>query len=191
MEQPLGFVDPKQPHLVCKLHKSLYGLKQAPRAWFEKLHNALLAFGFITARSDQSLFIRFTTTHTIFVLVYVDDILVTGCNSEEVQTIINQQNQNFTLKDLGEVDYFLSIQVRHTTERLHPSQTKYIKDLLCKAKMQFAKSSSTPMTSRLKLYGSDPVENGQLHRSIVGALQYVTITRPEISYCVNKVCQFM
>ncbi|WKA03793.1 hypothetical protein VitviT2T_021882 [Vitis vinifera] len=191
MEQPPGFVDTKQPHLVCKLHKSLYGLKQAAGAWFEKLRNVLIAFGFITTRSYQSLFIRITTTHTIFVLVYVDDILVTGYNNEEVQTIINQLNKSFTLKDLGEVDYFLSIQVRHTTERLHPSQTKYIKDLLCKAKMQFAKSSSTPMTSRLKLYGSDPVENGQLYRSIVGALQYVTITRPEISYCVNRVCQFM
>ncbi|KAL6346756.1 hypothetical protein AAG906_002872 [Vitis piasezkii] len=130
MERPPRFVDPKQPHLVCKLHKFLYGLKQAPRAWFEKL-------------------------------LYVDDILVTGCN-EEVQTIINQLNKSFTLKDLGEVDYFLGIQVRHTTEGLHLSQTKYLKDLLCKAKMQFAKSSNTPMTSGLKLsvYGSDPVENG-------------------------------
>nr|CAN64481.1 hypothetical protein VITISV_002814 [Vitis vinifera] len=110
MEQPLGFVDSKQPHLVCKLHKSLYGLKQAPRAWFEKLCNALIAFGFIVARFDQSLFIRITTTHTIFLIVYVDDILVTGCNSEEVQTIINQLNKSFTLKDLGEVDHFLGIQ---------------------------------------------------------------------------------
>ena len=139
------------------------------------------------------MFIQIATTHTIFILVYVDDILVIGCNSEEVQTIINQLNKSFTLKDLGEVDYFLGIQVRHTTEGLHLSQTKYIKDLLCKAKMQFAKSSTTLMTSGLKLsvYGSDPVENGQLYRSIVGALQYVTITRPEISYCVNSVCQFM
>ena len=101
MEQTPGFVDPKRPHLVCKLHKSLYGLKQAPRAWFEKLCNALLAFGFIIARSNQSLFIRISTTHTIFVLVYVNDILVIGCNNEEVQTIINQLNKNFTLKDLG------------------------------------------------------------------------------------------
>ncbi|RVW65795.1 Retrovirus-related Pol polyprotein from transposon RE1 [Vitis vinifera] len=87
----------------------------------------------------------------------------------------------------------LGIQVRHTTEGLHLSQTKYIKDLLCKAKMQFAKSSSTLMTSGLKLsaYGSDPIENGQLYKSTVGALQYVTITRPEISYCVNRGCQFM
>ena len=163
------------------------------RAWFEKLCNALIAFGFITARSDQSWFIRITTTHTIFVLVYVDDILVTGCNNERVQTIINQLNKSFTLKDLGEVNYFLGIQVRHTTEGLHLSKTKCIKDLLCKAKMKFAKSSGTPMTSGLKLsaYGSDPVENGQLYRSIVGALQYVTITRPEISYCVNRMCQFM
>ena len=83
--------------------------------------------------------------------------------------------------------------MRHTTEGLHLSKTKCIKDLLCKAKMKFAKSSGTPMTSGLKLsaYGSDPVENGQLYRSIVGALQYVTITRPEISYCVNRMCQFM
>ena len=163
------------------------------RAWFEKLCNALIAFGFITARSNQSWFIRITTTHTIFVLVYVDDILVTGCNNERVQTIINQLNKSFTLKDLSEVNYFLGIQVRHTTEGLHLSKTKYIKDLLCKAKMKFAKSSGTPMTSGLKLsaYGSDPVENGQLYRSIVGALQYVTITRPEISYCVNRMCQFM
>ena len=84
MEQPLGFVDPKQPNLVCKLHKSLYGLKQAPRVWFEKLRNVLLTFGFISARSNQSLFIQFTTIHKIFVLVYVDDILVTRYNNEEV-----------------------------------------------------------------------------------------------------------
>nr|CAN75996.1 hypothetical protein VITISV_022989 [Vitis vinifera] len=162
MEQPPRFMDPKQPHLVCKLHKSLYGLKQAPRAWFEKLH-------------------------------YVNDILVTGCNSEEVQTIINQLYKSFTLKDLGEVDYFLGIQVRHTTEGLYLSQTKYIKDLLCKAKMQFSESSNTPMTSGLKLsaYRSDPIENERLYRNIVGALQYVTITRLKISYCVNRVCQFM
>lgn len=79
MEQPLGFVDPKQPNLVCKLHKSLYGLKQAPRVWFEKLRNVLLTLGFISTRSNQSLFI-----HKIFVLVYVDDILVTRYNNEEV-----------------------------------------------------------------------------------------------------------
>ena len=109
IEQPPRFVDPKLPHLVCKVHKSLYGLNQASRAWLEKLLNALFAFGFIIARSDQLLFIWFTNTHTIFILVYVEDILVTGCNSEEVQTPINQLNQNFTLKDLSEVYHFLSI----------------------------------------------------------------------------------
>ena len=83
--------------------------------------------------------------------------------------------------------------MRHTTKGLHLSQTKYINDLLCKAKMQFSKSSSTPMTSGLKLsaYRSDPIENERLYRNIVGALQYVTITRLKISYCVNRVCQFM
>lgn len=84
------------------------------------------------------------------------------------------------------------MQVTQTSNGLHLSHTKYIQDLLCKTKMQLPRVSS-PMTSGQKLtsYGSDPVQDTQLYRSIVGALQYFTITRPEISYNVNKVCQFM
>ena len=109
MEQPKGFIEKSTSHLVCKLHKSLYGLKQAPRAWFEKLYEALVGLGFTSAKSDRSLFTRFTMYHTTFLLVYVDDILVTGSNPCVIQQLISQLNKSFSLKDLGEIDYFLGI----------------------------------------------------------------------------------
>ena len=172
MEQPSGFQDPSNPQKVCRLHKSLYGLKQAPRAWFEKLYDALISFGFVSTKSDQSLFVRITPQSTLFVLVYVDDILLTGNDVRAIQGLITQLNGMFSLKDLGEIDYFLGIQVKHTESGLHLSQTKYITDLLARAKMQFAKPVSAPMTHGLRLtaYGSDPVQSPQLYRSIVGAL---------------------
>ena len=128
--------------------------------------------------------------HTIFLLVYVDDILVTSSNPCVIQQLISQLNKSFSLKDLGEIDYFLGIQVKHTTEGLHLSQTKYVHDFLCKAKMNNANGINTPMISgqQLTTSGSGTVKDVQLYRSVVGALQYVTITRPEISFCVNQVC---
>lgn len=160
MEQPIGFKDPKRPDLVCRLYKSLYGLKQAPRAWFDKLHRALISLGFTLARSDQSLFIRITYEESMFVLVHVDDILLTCSNSDAVKLLIQQLNERFALKDLGEIDYFLGIQGKHTQAGLLLSQTKYVTDLLSKAKMQYSKLVSAPMTHGLRLtsYGSDPAK---------------------------------
>ena len=102
----------------------MYGLKQAPRAQFERLYVALLQFGFVSSKFNQSLFLRFTPKHTTFILVYIDDILITGSDMIEVQMLITKLNNSFTLKDLGEVDYFLGIQVKHTVDELHLSQTK-------------------------------------------------------------------
>ncbi|KAK6115293.1 hypothetical protein DH2020_007562 [Rehmannia glutinosa] len=193
MVKPYGFLDPSHPEFVCKLRKSLYGLKKDPRAWYNALYNALFWLGFHSSKSDKSLFVKSSSAGTIFVLVYVDDILITGSNKHEVQSVIFQLNQKFALKDLGEVYYFLGIQVKHTSTGLHLSQTKYIKELLCKTKMQFAKAAKAHMTSGLKLtaFGGGSVTDAQLYHSTVGALQYAIITRPEISLSVNKVCQFM
>ena len=192
IEQPRGFIEKFTSHLVCKLHKSLYDLKQAPCAWFEKLYEALVGLGFTYAKSDRSLFTRFIMDHTTFLLVYVDDILVSGNNPRVIQQLISQLNKSFYLKNLGEVDYLLGIQVKHTTEGLHLSQTKYVHDLLCKAKMNNANDINTPMINdqQLTASGSGTVKDVQLYRSVVGALQYVTITRP-IFFCFNRVCQYM
>ncbi|KAL6332879.1 hypothetical protein AAG906_019391 [Vitis piasezkii] len=171
--------------LVCKLHKALYGLKQAPRAWFDKLKISLQQFGFSSTKSDQSLFVRFTNCSSLFVLVYVDDIVVTGSSSQEIQELISKLSGLFSLKDLGELSYFLGIEVKKTTDGgLHLSKKKYIQDLLKKTKMDGAKSLPTPMLSGLKLSAEtgDPIDNVFEYRSVVGALQYITITRPEIAF---------
>ena len=107
--------------MVRRLHKSLYGLKQAPRAWFEKLYDTLISFGFVLAMYDQSLFVKITPQTTLFVLVYMDDILLTGSEVHAIQDLVNQLNGMFALKDLGEIDYFLGIQVKHTESGLHLS----------------------------------------------------------------------
>lgn len=153
----------------------------------------LCPFGFVSSHSDQSLFIRLTPYHSTYLLVYVDDILITGSDSNEIQQLTVALNKAFTLKDLSEVNYFLGIQVTPTSDEMLLTQTKYVIDLLCRAQMQYAKGMNTPMTSGQKLsaFGSDLVQDVQLYRSIVRALQYVTITRPEIAYSVNHICQFM
>ena len=119
---------------------------------------------------------------------------ITGTSSTAIQHLISSLDSTFSLKDLGSLHYFLGIEAKHLpTGGLHLSQTKYIADLLAKAKMADCNSSPTPMTSGLKLskHGTDDFEDPTLYRSVVGALQYATITRPKIAYCVNKVCQFM
>lgn len=152
-----------------------------------------MSFGFVSAKSDQSLFLRFTPSHITYVLVYVDDILVTDSDTTAITSLIAQLNSEFSLKDLGEDHYFLGIQVSHTNNGLHLSQTKYIRDLLQKTKMVHCKPTRTPLPTGLKLRAGDgdPVEDLHGYWSTVGALQYMTITRSELSFSVNKVCQFM
>ena len=193
LEQPAGFEKENSKHLVCRLHKSLYGLKQAPRTWFDKLKDSLVGMGFCFSKADHSLFMRFSTSSTLFILVYVDDIIVTGSCKEEIEQVILLLNRSFSLKDIGDLNYFLRIEVKATSEGLHLSQKRYIEDLLKRSKMDNARPLPTPMVSSLKLTSDegDPIPNATDYRSIVGGLQYVTITRPEIAYCVNKVCQFM
>jgi len=193
MIQPPGF-EVTDSSLVCKLNKALYGLKQAPRAWFERLTSTLLKFGFCASKCDPSLFTLHDNHHSTFILVYVDDIIITGSSKPLLQQLVQKLNSEFSLKDLGQLDYFLGIEVHHSdTGSLLLSQTKYIRDLLVKANMSTANGIASPMASSTKLskYGSNHVSDPTFFRSIVGGLQYATITRPEISYSVNKVCQFM
>uniref|UniRef100_A0A803NT98 Reverse transcriptase Ty1/copia-type domain-containing protein n=1 Tax=Cannabis sativa TaxID=3483 RepID=A0A803NT98_CANSA len=129
MTQPPGFEVPTAPDLVCKLHKALYGLKQAPRAWFDKLHQSLLHFGFTSSKADQSLFICHTQHSITIVLVYVDDILITGSDANAITQLIQALDKKFSLKDLGELQYFLGIEVRYTSQGMHLSQEKYAKHI--------------------------------------------------------------
>lgn len=168
MQQPPGF-ESSDKALVCKLHKAIYGLKQAPRAWFERLASTLVKLGFNTSKCDPSLFTLTSNGHCVIILVYVDDIIITEDNLDLIESLTSKLNDEFALKQLGNHDGSLLL-----------SQSKYI-------------LINTPMISSLKLskHGTDVLQDPTFYRSIVGALQYVTITRPEICFSVNKACQFL
>jgi hypothetical protein len=193
MEQPPGYVDPTKPTHVCQLSRALYGLKQAPRAWFDRLSEFLLTLGFYCSTADPSLFISHSQHGTLFLLLYVDDMVITGDNPSHLRWLITRLGHEFSIKDLGFLHHFLGIEVHRSTQGLFLCQTRYAKEIIDRASMSGCKPLSTPMPSKgrhlpneSELY-SDPTH----YRSIVGALQYLTFTRPDLSYSVNFVCQFM
>ena len=192
MSQPPGFIDPNKSQYVCRLNKALYGLKQAPRAWFKKLSNSLLHWGFSCSKADTSMFIFHSTASILIVLIYVDDIIVTRSSSQLISSLVTFLHSNFALKDLGDLHFFLGLEATRTNDNLYLTQSKYIKDLLQRVQMSDAKHIATPAaTKQLSLYDGNPFLDETLYRSTVGSLQYVLFTRPEIAYSVNKVCQFM
>ena len=128
--------------------------------------------------------------HVVYLLVYVDDIILTGSSTTLIQQLTNRLNIAFSLKQLGHLDYFLGLEIKYLSNNsILTTQSKYILDLLHKTHMVEAHLISSPMVSNCKLlrHGADPT----LYRSVVSALQYATLTRPKISFAVNKVCQFM
>jgi hypothetical protein len=193
MSQPPGFEHPQHPHHLCKLNKALYGLKQAPRAWFSRLSCKLLALGFSNSKSDTSLFFYKCKEYTMFVLIYVDDILITSSSSPIIHDLLAALHNEFAVKDLGKLHFFLGIEVVPSSDGYILSQQRYIVDLLKRTKMLEAKPATSPMASSTHLlaYEGDIFPDPTLYRSTIGALQYLCITRPDISYCVNKLSQFM
>ncbi|KAK9078942.1 hypothetical protein SSX86_003001 [Deinandra increscens subsp. villosa] len=193
MAQPPGFIDPTYPHHVCLLKKAIYGLKQAPRAWFSKLSNTLLEFGFTQCVSDTSLFIYCHQSVTCYMLVYVDDVIITGNSPEFVSEVVSRLHSRFALKDLGIISNFLGIEATTHNNVLHLSQQRYLLELLQRTGLSQCKPLSTPVSSGQQLSKHtgvllpDPSE----YRSTVGALQYLVLTRPEIAYAVNKASQFL
>ena len=181
MQQPPGF-NTTASHLVYQLNKAIYGLKQTPRSWFLKLSTTLLHIGFKPTKSDTSLFVKYTPTSSLFVLVYVDDILITGSFDIEIPSLIFNIHSFFPLKDLGPLHHFFGIQITRTASgNMHLSQSQY--NLLQCTNMLASKPYPTPMVSNTRLHqnSSEIFSDPTLYRSIVGTLQYLLVTRPELS----------
>lgn len=151
MQQPPGFVNQSNPHYLCKLHKSLYGLKQAPRAWYSKLVTCLTELNFTMFVSDHSLFIQHTSQSLTYILVYVNDILITSPSTIHCNDIIHTLSTFFPIKYLGEIHYFIGLEIQRSANSMFHSQQKYALNLLRKASMEGCKPSSTPMSSNTKL----------------------------------------
>lgn len=195
MRQPPGFEDPTYTSHLCRLDKALYGLKQAPRAWHARLSSVLATLGFTASTADTSPFILRQPDTTIYLLVYVDDIIVVSSSSTATDRLVHQLGNIFALKDLGPLRYFLIIEVHPLGPNLLMSQRKYATELLQCAGMTKCAPVSTPMSSSDRLSATAgtllSAEDSTKYRSIVGGLQYLTMTRPDLSFVVNKVCQYL
>ena len=124
MRQPPGYENKSKPHFICKLDKALYGLKQAPRAWYSRLSTKLQSLGFCASKADISLFYYKKGQITIFLLIYVDDIIVASSSERATQALLSDLKAEFALKDLGELHYFLGIEVKKTETGILLSQEK-------------------------------------------------------------------
>jgi hypothetical protein len=173
----------------------LYGLKQAPCAWYSRLSSKLQALGFTPSKADISLFTYHKKSVTIYLLVYVDDIIVTSFSPAAIDALLMDLNSDFALKDLGHLHYFLGIEVKQLADGVVLSQTKYATDILHRVGMLSCKLVMTPLATSEKLsaHEGDPLgpEDVTKYRSIVGALQYLSHTRPNLSFAINKVCQYL
>jgi histone deacetylase 1/2 len=195
MKQPPGYEDKKLPSYICKLDNALYGLKQALRAWYSRLSTKLQMLDFKPSKADTSLFFFKRGSLIMFVLVYVDDIIVASSVPSATTTLLKQLNKEFALKDLGDLHYFLGIEVSKARDVIILTQEKYSNDVLKRVGMTQCKPVSSPLSTSEKLSLHEGTVLGPKdatnYRSVVGALPYLTLTRPDISFAVNKVCQFL
>ena len=129
--------------MVCRLHKSLYGLKQAPRAWYSRFATYLLSLGFTEAKSDTSLFIFRRGSDTVYLLLYVDDIILTASSTELLRRTISALQREFAMKDLGPLHHFLGITVECHPDGLFLHQRTYTLDIIKRAVMANCKLCTT------------------------------------------------
>jgi hypothetical protein len=193
MSQPPGFVHPSFPGSVCHLKKAIYGLKQAPRAWYSQLSSKLHELGFKSCKLDSSLFILRTSIVTLFALVYVDDIILTGSTLAAMDALIRELSTVFPVKDLGDLNFFLGVEVTRVSTGILLSQQRYICDILKRTNLSLVKPISSPLSAATSLskFSGSTFEDPTLYRQTVGALQYLSLTRPDIGFAVSKVSQFM
>ncbi|KAK8939176.1 hypothetical protein KSP39_PZI011715 [Platanthera zijinensis] len=184
VRQPPGFISLTHPDYVFKLHKALYGLKQAPRAWYETLACFLLENDFVRGRVDQTLFIRTHKSHTLLVQIYVDDIIFGSTDSNLCKKFSKLMHSKFEMSSMGELSFFLGLQVKQHAEGIFISQTKYAKELVKRFGMSEASCMKTPMPTNAVL---DADEHGKpvdqtTYRAMIGSLLYLTASRPDIMF---------
>ncbi|KAL0293767.1 UNVERIFIED_CONTAM: Retrovirus-related Pol polyprotein from transposon RE1 [Sesamum angustifolium] len=192
MLPPEGYMI-QTPGQVCKLKRSLYGLKQASRQWNIELTVKLQEFGFVQCPHDHCLFLKITSTCFVALLVYVDDILLSGNSKTEIAAIKSHLDTLFTIKDLGHAKYFLGLELARSAHGLLVTQQKYLTDILRDVHMLDSRPAPTPLPPGLKLSADDGTllfDPGPFRR-LVGRLLYLGFTRPDISFATQQLSQFL
>src|SRR5581483_6506459 len=184
VKQPPGFHSEKHPNYVYYLDKALYGLKQAPRAWYERLSNFLLSHHFHRGTTDITLFHKSTQTDILLVQIYVDDIIFGSTNLSLCKEFESLMQNEFEMSMMGELTFFLGLQVKQSAQGIFITQAKYVQDVLKKYKLSEASPMRTPMATSQKLHKDicgTSVES-KLFRGMIGSLLYLTASRPDIMF---------
>ncbi|KAD5318172.1 hypothetical protein E3N88_18118 [Mikania micrantha] len=190
--QPPGFEDNKHPDWVYKLDKALYGLKQAPRAWYDTLSTFLLQNNFTRGSIDKTLFIKKVGQHKLLVQIYVVDIIFASYDPKLCVDFTELMTKNFEMSAMGELQFFLGLQIKQSPDGIFIHQSKYTKELLKKFDLQNSKNCSNPMSSTTQLdadlKGKSVDET--LYRCMIGSLMYLTASRPDIMFATCVCARF-
>ncbi|GKV46536.1 hypothetical protein SLEP1_g53512 [Rubroshorea leprosula] len=214
VQQPEGFIISGHEDKVYKLKKALYGLKQAPRSWYNRIDSFLLQQGFQRSENEPTLYVKcnsgqsskdttfpvensgsnpFVCDAELLVSLYVDDLLITGSNSQLLLSFKANLMKEFEMSYLGEMSYFLGMEIHQCESGIFVSQHKYALDVLKKFSMDQCKSVPTPLVQNSKLIAEDGYEktDASIYRSLVGSLLYLTATRPDLMYAASLLSRFM
>jgi hypothetical protein len=183
VRQPLGFESEKYPHRVYKLRKALYGLKQAPRAWYGRLRVFFFERGFEMGKVDQTLFLLRQGRDILIVQVYVDDIVFGGSSNSLVARFAEDMSREFEMSMMGELQFFLRLQIKQSKEKTFVHKAKYTRDIVWKFKMEDSKAMTTPMCTTTALDADEEGEHmdQKEYQSMNRSLLYLTATRPDSS----------
>ncbi|GJV70407.1 putative ribonuclease H-like domain-containing protein [Tanacetum coccineum] len=185
--QPKGFVDPHHPKLVYKVVKALYGLHQAPRAWYARLSTFLLKHGYRRGTIDKTLFIKKNSRDIILVQVYVDDIIFGSTKKAWCDEFEKLMKSEFEMSVMGELTFFLGLQVKQQPDGIFIHQEKYVHDILKKFDLESMRTATTPYEAPKPKSNNEPDDavNVHLYRSMIGSLMYLTASRPDIMFAVS------
>ncbi|GJX34366.1 putative ribonuclease H-like domain-containing protein [Tanacetum coccineum] len=192
VSQPPGFVDPDHPTKVYKVVKALYGLHQAPRAWYATLSTFLEKHGYKRGTIDKTLFIKRDKKDIMLVQVYVDDIIFGSTNKSWCDEFEALMKSRFQMSSMGELTFFLGLQVKQNKGGIFISQDKYVAEILKKFDLVNVKAAITPMETKVPLTKDEDAIDVDVHlyRSMIGSLMYLTASRPDIMYAVCVCSRF-
>ncbi|KAL8109911.1 hypothetical protein AgCh_025854 [Apium graveolens] len=192
VQQPHSFEDPKFPNFVYKLLKALYGLKQAPRAWYDTLSDFLLKHGFTRGTIDKTLFYKKYGKDMILVQIYVDDIIFGSTNEKLCQRFSKLMQSEYKMSMMGELSFFLGLQVNQRSDGIFIIQIKYVKDILKKFGMVDCSLASTPMSTATKLDEDKKGKSVDIssYRGMIGSLLYLTASRLDIMFATCLCARF-
>ncbi|GJS79719.1 retrovirus-related pol polyprotein from transposon TNT 1-94 [Tanacetum coccineum] len=190
--QPPGFINFEKPNHVYKLKKALYGLKQAPKAWYDRLKAFLIKHEYKIGMVDNTLFTKKKSSNLIIVQIYVDDIIFSSNYQDMCDEFAKIMHDEFEMSMMGELNFFLGLQIKQMEDGIFFNQSKYIKEMLKKIGLEDSKPMKIPMSSDTKLMKNEECESvdSTKYRGMIGSLLYLTTSRPDIMFSVCRCARF-